>query len=261
MFYDQAFTPYSNDQDQSFSCAKKQGLAAYCAGGNIIVRCSNGIGYAGNCNDNLAGEPPLGDNGLAGCYQSSAYAGDAACTKAGLVYPASGSGATNYNKTTPFPIPGSVAGTNVTSSIYAGPASAQATNFATGALTGNAGVAYTTIWTTSVVVTDCGDGTATAVRTAAPVLASGDVHHWANASSTITVASVPSAAAAQPVAATLATTSSASTSLPASASASASASTNGSAFAQFTGAAAASGPSGLAPMALVAAALAALALL
>lgn len=95
----------------TITCSK-QGLAAYCAGGDIIVRCSEGIGHAANCNDNLAGEPPFGDNGLAGCYQSSLSHGNAACTKAGLVYPASGSGASNV--TTPHPIPGTIAGTNMT---------------------------------------------------------------------------------------------------------------------------------------------------
>ncbi|KAF2151107.1 hypothetical protein K461DRAFT_166836 [Myriangium duriaei CBS 260.36] len=89
----------------SFICGQETGLAAYCAGGDIIIRCNNGKGYAGNCNDNLAGEQPIGNNGLAGCYQSSPSSGDAACTKAGLVYPSSGSGAQSGS---PYPIPGTI---------------------------------------------------------------------------------------------------------------------------------------------------------
>ncbi|TKX23646.1 hypothetical protein C1H76_4160 [Elsinoe australis] len=94
-----------NEKDSTFSCTKAQGLAAYCAGGDIIIRCSNGVGHAGNCNDNLAGERPYGNNGLAGCYQTSPSSGDAACTKAGLVYPATGAG--DSRLTNPYPIPGS----------------------------------------------------------------------------------------------------------------------------------------------------------
>ncbi|GAM82164.1 hypothetical protein ANO11243_001430 [Dothideomycetidae sp. 11243] len=102
-----------NVKDNSFTCGQSTGLAAYCAGGPIIIRCNNGVGYAGNCNDNLAGEPPIGDDGNAGCYQTSTQTGDAACTKAGLVYPASGSGA-NPNAS-PFPVPGSYMPSNTTS--------------------------------------------------------------------------------------------------------------------------------------------------
>jgi len=176
----------------SFVCAKKTGLAAYCDG-DYIIRCNNGVGVAANCNDNLANQPPFGDNGLAGCYQSSNNAGDAACTKAGLVYPASGSGAINYNNTMPFPIPGTLAGSNVTTSVQAGPASA----------TGDLGAVYKTVYTTSIVVTNC-NGTNVPERTAAAALTSG--HHWANATIIHTVLPVPvtPSAAAQPIASTAA---------------------------------------------------------
>ncbi|KAF2222408.1 hypothetical protein BDZ85DRAFT_127587 [Elsinoe ampelina] len=93
-----------NEKDSTFSCTQTSGLAAYCAGGDIIIRCSNGVGSAGNCNDNLAGEYPYGNNGLAGCYQTAPSTGDAACTKAGLVYPATGAG--DSRNTDPYPIPG-----------------------------------------------------------------------------------------------------------------------------------------------------------
>lgn len=173
----------------SFVCAKKTGFAAYCDG-DFIIRCNNGVGVAGNCNDNLANQPPFGDNGLAGCYQSSETAGDAACTKAGLVYPASGSGAVNYNNTMPFPIPGSLAGSNVTTSVQAGPASA----------TGDLGAIYQTVWTTSIVVTNC-NGTNVPERTAAPT-----GHHWSNATTVLTVlpAPVTPSPAPQPAATTAA---------------------------------------------------------
>jgi len=50
---------------------------------NIIVRCedtSNGLcPTAGNCNDNLAGVPPVGVKTGAVCYQDNAWAGNAQC--------------------------------------------------------------------------------------------------------------------------------------------------------------------------------------
>lgn len=129
---------------------------------NIIIRCTNGVGHPGNCNDkyvpihicfglavpltkhdSLAGEPPLGVS-YAPCmfkahhlplrnrsrryfvrrtnlplgYQSSTSAGDAACSKNGIVYGANG----------PFPVPG---GTVSSSSV----ASASATPSATANVT------------------------------------------------------------------------------------------------------------------------------
>ncbi|KAF2771925.1 hypothetical protein EJ03DRAFT_381058 [Teratosphaeria nubilosa] len=66
--------------------------AAYCTGtgSNIIIRCdANRVGQAGNCNDNLAGEP--GDDSSATCWSScGALSGLAACAKNGTVYPDSG---------------------------------------------------------------------------------------------------------------------------------------------------------------------------
>ncbi|MCJ1314000.1 hypothetical protein MMC25_007680 [Agyrium rufum] len=66
----------------------------FCAGNsltsNIIIRCSKGIGYGGNCNDNLAGIPPVGVKSAALCYQTSPTAGNAACSFNGIVYPDSG---------------------------------------------------------------------------------------------------------------------------------------------------------------------------
>lgn len=76
----------------TFLCALPGG--AYCAGAslatNIIIRCSAGHGFPGNCNDNLDSVPPQGFPSAL-CYQSSATAGDAACEKSGVVYGQNGS--------------------------------------------------------------------------------------------------------------------------------------------------------------------------
>ena len=56
----------------------------FCAGEslgtNIIIRCVNGVAGPGNCNDNLVGEPPIG-NFPSTCWQTSNSSGDAACAK------------------------------------------------------------------------------------------------------------------------------------------------------------------------------------
>ncbi|KAH8651395.1 hypothetical protein BX600DRAFT_516965 [Xylariales sp. PMI_506] len=66
---------------------------AYCASSSLmsslIVRCTNGVGQLGNCNDNLAGEPPVGVN-YAPCWETSITSGDAACSKDCIVYGDSG---------------------------------------------------------------------------------------------------------------------------------------------------------------------------
>ncbi|OCK82306.1 hypothetical protein K432DRAFT_380535 [Lepidopterella palustris CBS 459.81] len=89
----------TTNENGTITCAIPDG--DYCAGKslttNIIVRCTNGIGQPGNCNDNLAGVPPVGVKTFAPCYQSSDVAGDAACSWDGIAYPNNGQ---------PFPIPG-----------------------------------------------------------------------------------------------------------------------------------------------------------
>ncbi|KAK4541856.1 hypothetical protein LTR36_007388 [Oleoguttula mirabilis] len=84
----------------SISCPIVNGT--YCAGAsgttNIIIRCTNGVGQAGNCNDNLDGEPPLGVS-FAPCFDCGDTSGRAACSKMGVVYPGSGTGLGS----TPFP--------------------------------------------------------------------------------------------------------------------------------------------------------------
>ncbi|KAK1055162.1 hypothetical protein LTR74_015878 [Friedmanniomyces endolithicus] len=73
----------------TFTCPDPQG--AYCAGGNIIIRCNNGVGQPGNCDDNLSGEPPLGVN-YAPCFSCGTNSSRSACSKNGIVYAGSGAG-------------------------------------------------------------------------------------------------------------------------------------------------------------------------
>lgn len=81
-----------NSTTGEFTCAIPNGV--YCAGSsltsNIIIRCSNGVGQPGNCNDNLAGVPPVGVKTSALCYQTSDTAGDGACSYNGVAYPDNG---------------------------------------------------------------------------------------------------------------------------------------------------------------------------
>jgi hypothetical protein len=73
----------------TINCPANNPNGNFCAGDslttNIIIRCVNGVAGPGNCNDNLDGEPPIGLNPTL-CYQSSATAGDAACSKNCIVY-------------------------------------------------------------------------------------------------------------------------------------------------------------------------------
>lgn len=136
-----------NETDNTFICTKDKGLAAYCAGGDIIIRCANGIGQPGNCNDNLAGYPPYGNNGLAGCYQTTRMSGDAACTKNGLVYP--GSGAADSSDTASFPIPSTTA-----ASTPAGTGVPLATGTGSAALPNDQNPMWSNITTTAVTAAD-----------------------------------------------------------------------------------------------------------
>lgn len=82
-----------NSTTGQFICPPEAPEGAFCAGTslstNIIIRCHKGIGQPGNCNDNLAGYPPMGVQ-PAQCWQSTETAGDAACSKNCIVYGASG---------------------------------------------------------------------------------------------------------------------------------------------------------------------------
>merc|ERR1712115_490360 len=80
-----------NENNGTFTCSVPNG--AYCAGENtnIIIRCTDGVGQPGNCNDNLAGYPPVGVQ-PALCVSCGLGQGIAACSKDGTVYGASGAG-------------------------------------------------------------------------------------------------------------------------------------------------------------------------
>jgi hypothetical protein len=110
----------TSNPDGTFTCAIPN--AAYCAGNslttNIIIRCIGTVGQPGNCDDNLAGEPPFGVN-YSPCWQPSATSGQAACSKNCIVYGGSG----NFNGT--FTLPNCTQSTTITtaSSIITVPSS------------------------------------------------------------------------------------------------------------------------------------------
>ncbi|KAH0191161.1 hypothetical protein KCV03_g6428, partial [Aureobasidium melanogenum] len=83
----------------TYTCALPSG--AYCVSSslesNMIIRCSNGIGYASSCDDRLADKTPLGSS-YSPCWQASARSGNAQCSKNGIIYP-------DGNNTTPYPVP------------------------------------------------------------------------------------------------------------------------------------------------------------
>lgn len=114
-----------NASTNTFTCPASNPNGDFCAGDslvtNIIIRCTNGVGQPGNCNDNLAGKPPLGVN-YSPCYQSSPTSGDAACSKNCIVYGSSG----NYNGT--FTLPNcTVTSSSATSATSAPTSSTSAT--------------------------------------------------------------------------------------------------------------------------------------
>ncbi|MCJ1301876.1 Muc22p [Hypocenomyce scalaris] len=96
----------------SFVCPASGG--SFCAGNslttNIIIRCSGIVGTPGNCDDNLAGVPPVGVKDYAPCYQSSPTTGDAACSYNGTVYPDTG-----------YPYPVSSVTITTTATIFSDP--------------------------------------------------------------------------------------------------------------------------------------------
>ncbi|KAK6007490.1 hypothetical protein QM012_004304 [Aureobasidium pullulans] len=83
----------------TYTCALPSG--AYCVSSslesNMIIRCTNGIGYTSNCDDRLADKAPLGSS-YSPCWQASPRSGNAQCSKNGIIYP-------DGNNTTPYPVP------------------------------------------------------------------------------------------------------------------------------------------------------------
>ncbi|KAI9893946.1 MAG: hypothetical protein M1814_005499 [Vezdaea aestivalis] len=123
-----------NQDTKEFNCAMPGG--SYCAGDslatNVIIRCNNGKGQAGNCADNLSGVAPAGNKAEAKCYQSSNTAGDAACSWQGQVYGSNG---------TTYPVSSSSSG------VFAEQASSSATDVAS---------TTSTIYSTQLItVTSC----------------------------------------------------------------------------------------------------------
>lgn len=83
----------------TYTCALPSG--AYCVStsleSNMIIRCTNGIGYSSNCDERLADKAPLGSS-YSPCWQASPRSGNAQCSKNGIIYP-------DGNNTTPYPVP------------------------------------------------------------------------------------------------------------------------------------------------------------
>lgn len=83
----------------TYTCALSSG--SYCASSsltsNLIIRCNDYIGTVSNCDTRLASKAPSGEQ-YSPCWQTSVIAGNAACTKNGIVYP-------DGNNTTPYPVP------------------------------------------------------------------------------------------------------------------------------------------------------------
>ncbi|KAJ5054240.1 uncharacterized protein L3040_000520 [Drepanopeziza brunnea f. sp. 'multigermtubi'] len=106
------FDPVTN----KFVCPADKLNGAFCAGDslgtNIIIRCTDGVGQPGNCNDNLAGFFPFGVRSSL-CWQSSATSGIAACSKNCIVQ--GGSGTFNGTLTLPDCIPISQSSSSVES--------------------------------------------------------------------------------------------------------------------------------------------------
>ena len=74
--------PY-NATTNTYLCPSYNPNGRFCVGGHrasIIIRCHNGIGQAGNCNNDLVGSPPVG-NAYSPCWETSPISGDAACSK------------------------------------------------------------------------------------------------------------------------------------------------------------------------------------
>lgn len=95
-------TPHSDPQNGLYKCPADHPNGVYCAGNsldtNIIIRCTNGVGQPGNCNDNLAGYFPLGVRDSQ-CYETAKDSGFGACMKNCIVQGSSG----NINGTITLP--------------------------------------------------------------------------------------------------------------------------------------------------------------
>ncbi|EWC48833.1 hypothetical protein DRE_00138 [Drechslerella stenobrocha 248] len=93
-----------------FLCLGASAGKNFCVGeslsSNIIIRCTGEKGQPGNCNNNLAGVPPIGVKTGARCWQTSETSGDAACSFDGIVYSDTGAS---------FPVPSKSSSSTATS--------------------------------------------------------------------------------------------------------------------------------------------------
>jgi len=141
----------------TITCPANAPNGDFCAGEslgtNIIVRCNNGVGQPGNCNDNLDGEPPFGDTPTS-CWQTSDTSGDAACVKNCVVYCGSG-GCTNGTWT----LPASLCTPTYTASTSS--ASSTSTSSTLSTYTTSSASSYTT----STYTTTCTTGSTTTTET------------------------------------------------------------------------------------------------
>ncbi|ROV96792.1 hypothetical protein VMCG_07848 [Cytospora schulzeri] len=151
-----------NETSNQFTCAKAD--QAYCVSdslqSSIIVRCDeNAVGTAGNCDDNLDGEPPQGLQ-FSPCWQTSNTTGDAACSKNCVVYGGSG----NYDGT--FTLPADECTPTYTATSSTASSSAIA-------ITGSASGTLTIIvGTTTKTTTECPESESTASSSAGAVTGS-----------------------------------------------------------------------------------------
>ncbi|KAK6345742.1 hypothetical protein TWF718_007649 [Orbilia javanica] len=98
-----------NETTGVFQCLGDAADKNFCAGDslstNIIIRCNGEVGQPGNCNNNLAGVPPIGVKTSALCWQTSETAGDGACSFEGIVHSDDG---------TTFPVPSAASSSSST---------------------------------------------------------------------------------------------------------------------------------------------------
>lgn len=141
-------------------CPANNPNGTFCAGDslstNIIIRCVNGVAGPGNCNDNLDGEPPVGDFPTT-CWQTSLTSGDAACAKNCIVY--CGSGGCNKGD---FTLPNCTPFYTASSSSSSATSTISASTYPTSPTTAST---TTTTLTTSTYTTVCTTGSSTTTQT------------------------------------------------------------------------------------------------
>jgi len=162
--------------------------------GPIIIRCVNGCPQPGNCDDNLAGVPPVGVKTSALCYQDSPTAGNAQCTfdcvavtklDGSSFYPVGCSSSSSSSSSTTTT---TKSASSTSSGPPSGPSSGTVTSSPTGGSGGSPGgnngggggggvVSSTTYYTTTLPGGQVSTGTSVvAIATAAPPTLSNEGH-------------------------------------------------------------------------------------